>query len=38
MMALMLSDLSLILLIIKVGHHLIFCYSGAEAIATANNA
>lgn len=38
MMALMLSDLSLILLIIKIGHHPILCFSGAEAMATANNA
>lgn len=37
-MALVLSDLSLILLIIKIDHHLIVCFSGAEAMATANNA
>lgn len=38
MLVLMLSDLSLILLIIKIGHHLIFSFSGTAAIATADKA
>ena len=33
----MLSDLSLIHVVIKIGHHLILYFSGAEAVATANN-